>query len=253
MAKLPAIFFGHGSPMNAIEDNSYTRNWVEIVKTFPKPKAILCVSAHYETEGSRLTNNQKQKTIHDFGGFPQQLSQMQYNPSGDQKLVAKIRELIPEISADENWGLDHGTWSVLVHAFPEADIPTIQLSIDKKKSLREHYELAKLLRTLRDEGVLIIGSGNIVHNLRRINWQENVKNSWAIEFNESINNSLLAGDFESILNYENFSGAAESVPTTEHFIPSIYIVAQKDDGETISIFNDGIELSSIAMTSFIVR
>ena len=178
---------------------------------------------------------------------------MQYNPDGDQKLVAKIRELIPEISIDNDWGLDHGAWSILVHAFPQCNIPTIQLSLDKRKNLQQHYEIAKKLKFLRDEKVLIIGSGNIVHNLRHINWQENREYSWAIEFNESIKQALLKKDFESILNYKKFKGASESVPSLEHFIPIIYIIAQYEDNEIISIFNDQIDLGSIAMTSFIVQ
>jgi 4,5-DOPA dioxygenase extradiol len=247
--KMPAIFFGHGSPMNAIEENNYSKSWQEIVKKFPRPKAILSISAHWETSGSRLTANQKQKTIHDFYGFPPELFAVEYNPDGDLTLVERIQNLIPEIKSDASWGLDHGTWSILVHAFPNADIPTIQLSLDRNKTLEHHFELAQKLRILREEGVLIIGSGNIVHNLRLLDWRGQTTYSWAREFNEEIKRALLAKDFQAILNYQNFPGAKESVPSAEHFLPLIYILGLMGEGEKIEIFNDQIALGSIAMTS----
>lgn len=256
MLKFPAIFFGHGSPMNAIEENQYTKSWKKIVKTFPKPKAIISISAHWETEGSRVTNNKKQETIHDFYGFPQELFDVKYNASGDENLAQRIQKLIPSISLDSNWGLDHGSWSILTHAYPRAEIPVIQISLDKNKSVKEHYEFAKQLRVLRREEILIIGSGNVVHNLRMINWRENKAYSWAIEFNEAIKNSLLQNNqngIDEILNYEKFSGAHESVPTLEHFLPLIYILGLKEDGENFSIFCDGIELGSISMMSVVLR
>jgi 4,5-DOPA dioxygenase extradiol len=249
MITLPAIFFGHGSPMNAIENNRYTKSWIEVIKKIPKPKTILAISAHFESDGIKITSNKKQKTIHDFYGFPQQLFDVKYEPKGDIKLAERIQKLIPETQLDDSWGIDHGTWSVLKHTFPQANIPTIQLSIDKNKTPREHYELAKNLRILREEEILIIGSGDIVHNLRLMNWRSNQAYSWAIEFNELIKKAILEKDHEKIINFHKLVGAAESVPTIEHFIPLLYILALQKDDEKAEIFADGIEFGSIAMTS----
>ncbi|CAF0815778.1 unnamed protein product [Brachionus calyciflorus] len=195
--RMPAIFFGHGSPMNAIETNNFTESWIDVVQKFPKPKAILAISAHWETIGTCLTSNKIQRTIHDFGGFPRELFEVEYNPEGSESLVKRVQELIPSAKADSSWGLDHGTWSILKHIYPKSDVPTIQLSIDRKISPQEHYNLAKKLNILRDEGVLIIGSGNIVHNLREIIWSDNAKpHSWALQFNEAIKSAILSKDHE---------------------------------------------------------
>jgi 4,5-DOPA dioxygenase extradiol len=251
---MPAIFFGHGSPMNAIEDNRYTKSWVEIEKSIPKPKAILTISAHWESHDTKLTSNLKQKTIHDFYGFPKELYDIQYNPNGDAKLVKDVQGLIPEVKADESWGLDHGTWSVLRHLYPKADIPVLQLSIDKNKSPKDHYEMAKKLRSLREKGILIIGSGNIVHNLRMINWNKVAKPyTWAIDFNDSIKKAIQDKNHNKILDYKKLEGAKESVQTPEHFIPLIYILALRGDGDKISFFNDEIEMGSLSMTSILIK
>lgn len=250
---MPAIFFGHGSPMNAIEQNKFTKTWVEIAKNFPKPKAILAISAHYETDGSKITSSPTQKTIHDFYGFPPELFAVKYETKNDLDLVEKIKKLIPEIESDSNWGLDHGTWSVLKHIYPKADIAVTQLSLDKNKTLRQHYELAKNLKSLRDEGILIIGSGNIVHNLGRIDWSGNKNYDWAIDFNEEIKAALETGDIEKIINYKTLIGAALSVPTTEHFLPLIYFLALKNEDEKLEIFNDEIAMGSISMMGIIAK
>lgn len=250
---MPTIFFGHGSPMNAIEDNKYTKSWAEIVKTFPKPKAIIAISAHWETNGVRITGNENQKTIHDFYGFPKELYDIHYNAKGNLELAEKITKLIPDVKLDDSWGLDHGVWSILKHIYPNADIPVIQISIDKNKTPKEHYELAKKLNSLRNEEILIIGSGNIVHNLRMIKWNGNQNPySWAIDFSSEIKSAILNNDIEKILNYQNTKGAKESVPTPEHFIPLIYILGLKNENEKVSFFEEGFEMGSLSMDSFVV-
>jgi len=253
MILMPVIFFGHGSPMNAIENNQYTKSWTEIAKSIPKPKAILAISAHWESDGAKITSNIKQKTIHDFYGFPKELYDIQYNPNGDLNLVKDVQKLIPDAKADDSWGLDHGTWSVLRHIYPKADVPVLQLSIDKNKSPKDHYEMAKKIRSLRKKGVLIIGSDNIVHNLM-INWNKNAKPyNWAISFNNAIKKAIQDKDHNKIVDYAKIEGAKDSVPTSEHFIPLIYILALKGDEEKVSFFNDEIEMGSLSMTSILIN
>lgn len=250
---IPAIFFGHGSPMNAIEENQYTKAWVEIVKNIPKPENILVISAHWETNGSKITSNKKQRTIHDFYGFPQELFEIEYNADGNEKLVQEIQQLAPEIASDNSWGLDHGAWSVLKNIYQDADIPVLQLSIDKNKSLQEHYYFAKKLNFLRNQKVLIIGSGNIVHNLKLIKWRQNqTPHNFAVAFNDSVKDAILKKQHDKIINYTEFEGALNSVPTLEHFIPLIYILALQKEDEKAKIFAEGIELGSISMNSVLV-
>ena len=249
---LPAIFFGHGSPMNAIENNSYTETWRKLVKNISPPKAILVISAHYETAGTKITANEIQKTIHDFYGFTAELFNVKYQPKGDLELAKRIQKLIPESKLDDSWGLDHGAWSVLIHTHRKADIPTIQLSLDKNKTAKEHYELAKKLKILRGEGVLIIGSGNIVHNLGLLNWKGGKPYSWAEKFNRLIIKAILENYHQTIINFYGLEGAKESVPSAEHFLPLLYILALREEGEKVEIFNDEIELGSIGMTSVVV-
>lgn len=249
---LPAIFFGHGSPMNAIENNRYTAGWISAVENVTKPKAILVISAHWETAGSRITSNKKQKTIHDFYGFPPALFNVKYEPKGAPKIVKRLQEILPEIALDETWGLDHGAWSVLVHTHPKADVPVLQLSLDKNKSPLEHFEMAKKLQILRGENVLIIGSGNIVHNLGLLDWSNKQIYPWVEKFNAAIKKAILEKDFANIVEFEKLVGAQESVPSLEHFLPLLYILSLQQEGEKAVIFNDQIELGSIAMTSIIV-
>jgi 4,5-DOPA dioxygenase extradiol len=248
----PAIFFGHGSPMNALEQNRYTKSWAEIAKTTPNPKAILVISAHYETVGTKITSNEKLKTIHDFYGFPPQLFEIKYEPFGDLELAKKIQKLIPNSQLDSSWGIDHGAWSVLIHTHPKAAIAVLQLSIDKNKTPRQHYELAKKLRALRDE-ILIIGSGNIVYNLGLINWRAKEPFDWAIKFNAEVKKALLENDHEKIIEFYQLAGAALAVPTIEHFIPLLYVLAQQKENEKAEIFCEGIELGSISMMSVKVK
>jgi 4,5-DOPA dioxygenase extradiol len=248
MKLMPVIFFGHGSPMNAIENNKYTKTWSAIIKNIPKPKAIICVSAHWETVGTKITSNKKQKTIHDFYGFPQELYQVQYNPDANQELVKQICNTIFEITPDDSWGLDHGTWSILKHIYQDADIPTLQISIDKTKTSQEHYNLAKKLLFLRNQGVLIIASGNIVHNLKEINWHSNKPYTWAEDFSNTIIDAILNNDHQKIINYKQIQGYQKSVPSTEHFIPLLYILGLQQKNEEVQLFNKSIDLGSIDMS-----
>lgn len=252
-AMIPAIFFGHGSPMNAIEETEFTKSWVDVVKTFPKPKAILVISAHWETNGLGVTAGEKQEIIYDFYGFPDKLYNVKYEAIGDKNLAKKISKLTGA-KLDTSWGLDHGSWSILTHIYPKANIPVLQLSVDKNKTPKEHFEVAKKLAILRKEGVLIIGSGDIVHNLRAIKWgADRSPHDWAVEFSETIKNFIKKRDFTSIINYQNIKNSNLAVPTSEHLIPLIYILGVFKEGDEIDFFAQKIDLGSIDMTSFIVR
>jgi 4,5-DOPA dioxygenase extradiol len=253
---MPAVFFGHGSPMNTLEHNRYTEAWRRLGELVPKPKAILAISAHWTTHGTAVTAMEKPRTIHDFGGFPRELFEVQYPAPGDPRLAARVRDLLApvEVTLDNSWGLDHGTWSVLVHAFPHADIPVVQLSIDGTKPSRFHYELAQKLAPLRDEGVLIVGSGNVVHNLGRIQWTEGAKPyDWAMRFNDAVRGYLAAREHGSLIDYMTpGEGERLSVPTPEHYLPLLYVIAQQSENEIISLPIDGIEFGSIGMLTAVV-
>ncbi len=249
--KTLALFIGHGSPMNAIEDNEFSRGWAEIVRKIPKPKAILCISAHWETQGAFVTAMDKPKTIHDFGGFPQALFDVQYNAPGSPELARRITGLTGS-KLNYDWGLDHGAWSVLLPMYPAADIPVVQLSLDKAKSPLEHYELAKKLAPLRDENVLIISSGDIVHNLRMFRFHAEKPYDWAERFNNKIKELIASNKHEEIINFQALGqDAALAIPTQEHFLPLLYILALQEPGEQISFFNDKV-ISSISMTSVFI-
>ncbi|MBX7172903.1 MAG: 4,5-DOPA dioxygenase extradiol [Pyrinomonadaceae bacterium] len=244
------LFVGHGNPMYAIEENSFTQTWQELGKTLPKPKAIVVISAHWETVGTFVTAMENPRTIHDFYGFPQALFDVQYNASGSPELAKEISGQT-EIQLDQNWGLDHGTWSVLKHIYPKADIPVLQISLDRTKTPAEHFEFAKTIRYLRKENVLIIGSGNIVHNLRMINFRNNFGDDWANSANETLKRLVVNAEYEQLINYQKLGSEAQlAIPTPEHFLPLLYILALKNDDEKIEIFNDVVELGSISMTSF---
>lgn len=256
ISRMPVVFFGHGNPMNALEHNQYTAAWRRLGDSVPKPKAILSVSAHWYTHGTAVTAMDRPRTIHDFGGFPQELFEVQYPAPGDPALARRVRELLAplEVPLDKSWGLDHGTWSVLAQAFPGADVPVAQLSIDGTKPPGFHYELAKKLAPLREEGVLIIGSGNVVHNLGRIQWAGDAKPyDWAVRFNEKVRGYLAAHEHEPLIDFAALGEDARlSVPTPEHYLPLLYVIAQQDQGETISFAIDGIELGSIGMLTAVV-
>jgi 4,5-DOPA dioxygenase extradiol len=250
---MPVLFFGHGSPMNAIEDNEFSKCWKETASLIPKPSAILCVSAHWETRGTFVTAMDMPQTIHDFGGFPQALFDVEYKAKGSPELAKLTKEIITttDVVLDEKWGLDHGSWSILKNLYPKADIPVVQLSLDYRQPPQYHYEIAKQLSSLRKKGVLIIGSGNIVHNLGILDWKNpNGGFDWAIEANEKIKTFILDGNYQQLINYSSLGRAVQlSVPTPEHYLPLLYTMALKNDKENISLFNDKLVMGSISMLS----
>ncbi|KAB2805405.1 4,5-DOPA-extradiol-dioxygenase [Phaeocystidibacter luteus] len=258
--RMPAMFVGHGSPMNAIEQNEFTRGFAAVANALPHPpKAILCVSAHWFTQGTRVLMVEQPETIHDFGGFPRELYDVEYPANGHPELAKETLDLLaPDAHADEQWGLDHGTWSVLNHMYPDADVPVFQLSIDYTKDADHHFELASKLRSLRDKGVLIVGSGNIVHNLGELDWSKGAIREngydWALEARAQINALLLDGNFAPLLDYTN-QGLAwrNSIPTPDHFLPLLYALGAKHDSEELEIFNDKVLMGSISMTSIITK
>jgi 4,5-DOPA dioxygenase extradiol len=249
-SKMPVLFVGHGSPMNALEDNEYSQAWEEAGRSLPRPRAILCVSAHWETSGSRVTAMPEPRTIHDFGGFPRQLFEMRYPAPGSPALARLVHQLTgTKVGLDLEWGLDHGTWSVLCRMFPAADVPVAQLSLDRTKPPAFHYQLGRALASLRRRGVLIVGSGNVVHNLGLIRWSGGVFD-WAAEFDEAIRRLIVAGDHEAIVDYERLGPSAQlAVPTNEHFLPLLYALGLKEENEDIRFFAEGIAYGSLSMRS----
>ncbi len=249
--RMPVIFFGHGSPMNTLESNQYTETWRKLGASVPKPRAILAISAHWFTRGTAVTTMAKPRTIHDFGGFPQALFDVQYPAPGDPRLAARVRDLLApiDVQLDETWGLDHGTWSVLVHAFPDAGIPVVQLSIDGTKPAQFHYEIGKRLAPLRDEDVLIVGSGNVVHNLMLMRRGEGVPAfGWAKRFNDKVREALASRNHRALIDFEQMGEDARlSVPTPEHYLPLLYITALQTEGETMAFAVDGYEAGSLGM------
>jgi 4,5-DOPA dioxygenase extradiol len=249
--KMPLLFVGHGSPMNAIEDNPFSRAWGEVGKDLPVPKAILCVSAHWETMGTQVTGMEKPQTIHDFGGFPRELFEAQYPAPGSPVLARLTQETVKKVPVrlDDSWGLDHGTWSILSKMFPKADIPVVQLSLDRSQPPEFHYALGKELAALRSKGVLILGSGNIVHNLGSIRWQGG-EHDWAVEFDETIHKLILEGNHQAIVEYQKLGRAALlSIPTNEHYLPLLYILALQQEQDALRFFSEQISLGSLSMRS----
>ena len=250
---MPAIFFGHGNPLNALLRNVYTEGWSAIGSSLPRPKAVLCVSAHWYFPATAVTAMAAPRTIHDFGGFPAELYQVHYPAPGSPQLASRVRDLLSPVPVEldvRNWGLDHGTWSVLCHVFPEADIPVVQLSIDETRPPEFHYELGKQLRPLRDEGVLIIGSGNLVHNLHTYAWGKHDVEpfDWAVRFETLARELLLAGNDEPLVNYETLGrDALLSAPTPDHYLPLIYVMAQRHGDERVSFPVEGFDGGSISM------
>ena len=254
--RMPVLFLGHGNPMNAIEKNQFVSSFRNIVKTLPKPNAILCVSAHWFIKGTKVTNMEMPRTIHDFYGFPKALYDVQYPAKGSPELAKETKQLLSStiVDLDETWGLDHGTWTVVKHLYPNADVPIIQLSIDNTKPAIYHYELAKQLRSLRKKGILIISSGNIIHNLGLVDFEnfdeDNYGYDWALEAKEKINQWLLEGNFESIINYDKQNKAIQlAIPTPDHYLPLVYALGLKEQQETITLFNDKLVAGSLSMTS----
>ncbi|MFY8109618.1 MAG: 4,5-DOPA dioxygenase extradiol [Bacteroidia bacterium] len=254
--KMPVLFLGHGSPMNAIEENEFVKGFRNSVKGIPKPAAILCISAHWETKGTFVTAMQKPSTIHDFGGFPKALFDVQYPALGSPELAQLTKSIVKKTSVglDEKWGLDHGAWSVVKHMYPLADVPIIQMSLDYYQTPQYHYELAKELAVLRTKGVLIIGSGNMVHNLGMIAWDkmnaDNFAFDWAAEANDKMKKFILANDHKSLINFRSQGKAFDlAIPSPEHYLPLIYTLALKEENEKISFFNDKAVAGSLTMTS----
>lgn len=254
--KMPVLFLGHGSPMNAIEENEFVASFRQLGKELIRPQAILCISAHWETRGTFVTAMPNPPTIHDFGGFPKALFDVQYPAPGSPELAKETQRIVhtAEVGLDERWGFDHGAWVVAKHLYPKADIPMIQMSIDYSKPAQYHYDLAKELTILRQKGVLIIGSGNMVHNLRMIAWNRLNDDSygydWAIEANEKMKHFILNNDHQSLINFRNQGKAFDlAIPTPEHYLPLLYALALKEENETVSLFNDKPIGGSLSMTS----
>ncbi|EJL60383.1 4,5-DOPA dioxygenase extradiol [Flavobacterium sp. CF136] len=254
--KMPVLFLGHGSPMNAIEENQFVAGFRDLAKTLPQPNAILCISAHWFTNGTKVTSMQMPRTIHDFGGFPQALFDVQYPAKGSPELALETKKILEPVAVDldEHWGLDHGAWSVIKHLYPEANVPVIQLSIDYTKSGQYHFELAQKLQSLRHKGILIIGSGNIVHNLRLVDFRnfdkDNYGFDWAIEARETVNNYLLDGNFQPLIDFEKMNKAIQlAIPTPDHYLPLLYTLGLKQESEGLSLFNDKLLAGSLSMTS----
>jgi 4,5-DOPA dioxygenase extradiol len=253
--KMPVLFVGHGSPMNGIQDNEFSQYWKKLATEIEKPKAILCVSAHWLTSGTCITAMDKPMTIHDFGGFPQELFNVQYPAPGNPKLAEETAKLITSttVGRDHDWGLDHGTWTIVRHMYPNTDIPVLQLSIDYNQPAQYHYDLAKQLSALRKKGVLIMGSGNMVHNLGMVAWDklnDSYGFDWAIEMNEIFKTKIMNNDHAALIAYEKLNSAAKlAIPTPEHYYPLIYSLGLKEEKDAISFFNDKPMAGSLTMTS----
>lgn len=252
----PVLFVGHGSPMNGIEDNEFSRTWAKFGAEIPKPKAVLVISAHWLTRGTHITAMPNPKTIHDFGGFPQELFDVQYPAPGNPELAEFTSKLITttNVGLDHDWGLDHGTWSIVRHMYPNADIPVLQLSIDYNKPPQYHYDLARQLKALRKKGVLIIGSGNMVHNLRMVAWDKLQEPEygfdWAIEMNSVFKQKIGNNDFQALIDYEKLNPAAKlAIPTPDHYYPLLYAMALQDNKDDVNFFNDKPVGGSLTMTS----
>ncbi|MDP9103752.1 MAG: 4,5-DOPA dioxygenase extradiol [Pseudomonadota bacterium] len=251
-SKMPAVFVGHGSPMNALPGSPYADGWRAVGASLLRPKAILAISAHWETDGTAVTAQAAPPTIHDFRGFPQALFDMRYPAPGAPELAARIGELIAPVPlvSDHSWGFDHGAWSVLAHMYPDADVPVAQLSLDRRLSPGQHYELAQKLQPLRDEGVLILGSGDIVHSFKGM--RQGLPQPWAERFDTRIQAAIAAGDTDTILAIDADEDARLSVPDREHYWPLLYVAAQRQANEPVRFFNQGIDMGAISMSSFVV-
>ncbi len=253
---MPVLFLGHGSPMNAIEENEFVAGWRSVGKTLPRPNAILCVSAHWETRGTLVTAMEHPRTIHDFGGFPEELYNVQYPAPGSPALAEETRNLIHKtaVGLDQKWGLDHGCWSVVKHLYPGADIPIIQMSLDAVQTPRYHYALGAELAPLRERGVLIVGSGNMVHNLRLVAWDrlndDEYGYDWAMEASRTMKGLIEKGDHDRLVNYRSQGREFDlAIPTPEHYLPLLYALSLKQEAEEVTLFNDKAVGGSLTMTS----
>ncbi len=254
--KMPVLFVGHGSPMNGIESNEFSDFWIELGKEIPRPEAVVCISAHWLTRGTYVTAMPNPRTIHDFGGFPGELYKVEYPAPGNPELAKEISSIVKRTSVEMNheWGLDHGCWIVVRRMYPEADVPVIQFSIDFYKPAEYHYQLAKELGSLRKKGVLIMGSGNMVHNLRMIDWQNmnrpNYGFDWAQEMNETFKTKIEHGDHKALIDYHNLGAEARlAIPTPDHYFPLIYALGLQEKNDSVEFFNDKYVAGSLSMTS----
>ncbi len=256
MPRMPSVFIGHGSPTNALADNAWTSAWRALGTSLPRPRAILSVSAHWFTRGTFVTANSMPPTIHDFGGFAKPLYAVRYDAPGDVALATRVVELLAPDTARPSidWGLDHGTWSVLVHMYPNADIPVVQLSIDGTQPAAVHYALGQRIAALRDEGVMVLGSGGIVHNLARVDWSNaSPPPPWALDFDERVRTRLLEGDDAALVDWPSLGeGARLSVPTPEHYLPLMYVLGARRPGDVVQIPVSGFELGTISMTGVVL-
>ncbi len=254
MSRMPVFFVGHGSPMNAIEDNQYTRAWKEIAKKIPKPDVILSVSAHWYTRDTRVNNDKEEKTIYDMYGFPKELYEIDYDVAGSPLVASLAKDLISiDTIYDNVWGIDHGTWSVLVHMYPKRDIPVFQISVDAYAPPSVHYKIGKELMSLREKGVLIFGTGNIVHNLRMVDWNmENKGFDWAYQFDDFIYENIMEKNHDNILSFREMGDVARlAVPTPDHFYPLLYTLGASDKDDKISVYNRQAEMGSLTMTAYL--
>jgi 4,5-DOPA dioxygenase extradiol len=254
MNRLPAVFFGHGNPMNALADNEYTRVWRRLGEEIGKPRAIVCVSAHWYTQDTAVTAVEQPRTIHDFGGFPRALYECSYPARGDVQLAHEVQDLLRplDVKADSEWGLDHGSWSVLCHVYPDADVPVVQLSIDERLPAMEHYNIGRKLGALRERGVLLIGSGNLVHNLHTYAWGRQVAQpyDWAVRFETHAREWMERGEHAPLINYESLGrDAALSAPTPEHYLPLLYVLGAQQPGDAVSFPITGVDGGSVSMLS----
>jgi 4,5-DOPA dioxygenase extradiol len=251
--RMPAVFFGHGNPMNALLENSYTEQWAAMGGRLPRPKAILCISAHWYIQDAAVTISTTPRTIHDFGGFPRELYQVQYPAPGDPDLAARVRTLLAPLPVrlDGGWGLDHGTWSVLCHVYPRAEVPVVQLSIDQTQPASFHYEIGKRLACLREEGILMIGSGNVVHNLHAYAWGRRSVGAyeWAVSFEKRVRELLIAEEHNPLIDYENKLGseAVLAAPTPDHYLPLLYLIGARTASEPVAFPVEGVDGGSISM------
>lgn len=253
--KMPVLFLGHGSPMNAVEENEFVQGFRKVSSEIETPKAILCISAHWETRGTRVTAMENPRTIHDFGGFPKELYEIQYPAPGNPHLAKQTQQIIQntDVHLDDKWGLDHGAWTVIRHMYPEANIPVVQLSLDYNKTPAEHYEMAQDLQKLREKGVLIVGSGNLIHNLRMVAWNKlntDFGFDWALEATQKMKELILDGNHQALIDYKKLGRAFDlAIPTPDHYLPLLYTLAVKDEKDKVSLFNDKHTGGSLSMTS----
>jgi 4,5-DOPA dioxygenase extradiol len=250
--RMPAIFLGHGNPMNALLDNSYTRGWRRLGELSPKPRVILSISAHWFVPETGVTISTAPRTIHDFGGFPEELFQVQYPAPGDPELARRVQAMLAPlpVNLDETWGLDHGTWSVLLHVYPDAAVPVVQLSIDASQPASFHFEIGRKLAPLRDENILVVGSGNLVHNLRAYAWDGSMPEpyDWAVRFESAAKEMMLAGDYKPLIDYKKLGkDAMLSIPTPDHYLPLLYVLGTQQQGEGITFPIEGVDGGSISM------